>query len=145
MFEDHEFVVIHLDTAEADQYGIVRPKKNSPNYCSELRKLIIDQISEWFKDDIGESVLHAIAIEEIEAWILPIYESKISTTSATPKEKLDRVLGKRGLNSTSNFENFFKLSRNLSKSKEIRRGKYLSYNESLRAFFEEIEEKVLEK
>lgn len=144
LMQNQDFVVIHIDTAEADQYGIKRPNK-SPTYCQDLRSLVVDEINSWLKDDISEQVLYAIAIEEIDAWILTIYEKKDSTSSTSPKEKLGRILGKKGLNSTSDYSNYLKLSKSLSKEKEIKKEKFLDYNCSLNAFFEEIKTKVLPK
>lgn len=142
--DDQDFVVIHIDTAEADQYHIKRPAKSS-TYCQDLRLLVIDEINSWLKDDISEQILYAIAVEEIDAWILTIYDKKDSASSTSPKEKLGRILGKKGLNSTSDYDNYLKLSKPLSKDKEIKREKFLDYNCSLNAFFEEITTKVLPK
>lgn len=142
--EGQDFIVIHLDTAEADQYNINRPVK-SDFYGIILRNLVIDQINIWLKTDISESILYAVAVEEIDAWILPIYEARDSTTSAKPKEKLQNLLGRKKLSSESNYENFLSISKNLSKEKEIGKGKYLTYNLSLKAFFEEVQTKVLPK
>lgn len=144
LMEDQDFVVIHIDTAEADEYGIKRPTK-SPTYCQDLRLLVIDEINSWLKDDISDQILYAIAIEEIDAWILTIYDKKDSTSSTSPKEKLARVLGKKNINSTSDYNNYLKLSKPLSKDKEIKREKFLDYNCSLKAFFEEINIKVIPK
>lgn len=142
--EGQDFIVIHLDTAEADQYNINRPVK-SDLYGIILRNLVIDQINVWLNSDISESILYAVAVEEIDAWILPIYEAKDSTTSAKPKEKLSNLLARKKISSESNYENFLSLSKKLSKEKEINKGGYLKYNVSLKAFFEEIQTKVLPK
>ena len=138
---DHDFVVIHLDTAEASLYGVTPPSKNAPDYSGTLRKLVINQINRWLKDDISSSILYAIAIEEMEAWILPIYEKRDSSRSAKPKEKLTFILAKKQLNSTSSYDNFLTISKTLSK-KRLANG-LLKYNSSLKAFFDEIEVKVL--
>ena len=73
-------IVIHLDTAEAHEYGVTKPTK--PNdlaqlkvYSQQLRLLIIDQIKNWTKGEFEESLWHAIAIEETEAWLLPLFIS----------------------------------------------------------------------
>jgi hypothetical protein len=142
--EGQDFVVIHFDTAEADQYGVNRPAKSS-TYCQDLRSLVIDEINSWLKEDISDQILYAIAIEEIDAWILTIYEKKDSTSSISPKEKLSRILARKGINSTSDYDNYLKLSKPLSKDKEIKKEKLLDYNCSLKAFFEEIKTKVIPK
>lgn len=142
--EDQDFVVIHIDTAEADQYGIIRPVKSS-TYCEDLRSLVVDEINSWLKDDISDQILYAIAIEEIDAWVLTIYDKRDSTSSTSPKEKLSWILGKNSVNSTSSYDNYLKLSKPLSKNKEIKKEKFLDYNCSLNAFFEEIKTKVIPK
>lgn len=144
-FEGQDFVVIHMDTAEADEYGIHRPDKNSELFSMKLRNLVIQQINTWLNEDLSDSILYAVAIEEIEAWILTIYDKSDSTKSAQPKEKLDKICGRKGLNSTSNYKNFLDLSKPLSKQRDINRGKYLTYNLSLKAFYEEVQKKVLPK
>jgi len=144
-FEGQDFIVIHIDTAEAGQYGIARPHKKSENYCEELRSLVIDRINTWLKDDLSASILYAVAIEEIDAWVLTIYDKSDSTTTITPKEKLSRTLGRKGINSSSTYDNFLDITKPFKKRKDITRGRFLSYNYSLRLFVEELETKVLPK
>ena len=143
--EGHDYIVIHLDTAEADQYGIEKPNKGDETYCLELRRRVIDLINGWLKKDMSNELLYAIAIEEIDAWILTIYEKKNSIKAAKPKEKLNSVLGRLKIDSTSNYENYLVISKSLSKEKDIQKGKFLDYNCSLNAFFEEVNAKILSK
>lgn len=144
-FEGQDFIVIHIDTAEAELYGILRPEKKSKTYCEDLRGLVIQQINKWLKQDLSAEILYAVAIEETDAWILTIYDQNDSTSSAKPKEKLSRVLGKKGIDSSSNYDNFLSISKPLSKEKQIKQGDFLSYNCSLNAFFEEVKSKVIPK
>jgi hypothetical protein len=144
-FEGQDFVVIHIDTAEAEHYGILRPAKKSADYCIELRALVVQQIESWLNKGMSNEILFAIAIEEMDAWILTIYDSHDSTSSIKPKEKLDFILGKKGINSTSDYENFLHLSKPLSKERVVKKGKFLEYNCSLKAFFEEVKTKVIPK
>jgi hypothetical protein len=143
--EGQDFIIIHIDTTEADQYGVTRPNKSEPDYNFELRKRVIDEINKWLKKDLSNELLYAISIEEIDAWILTIYDPRDSTKAAQPKEKLSRVLGKLNIDSTSNYENYLSISKPLSKPRDIRKGKFLDYNDSLSAFFEEIHTKILSK
>lgn len=141
--EGQDFIVIHLDTAEADQYGITRPNKNDSTYCLELRERVISQINTWFNEDLSDQILYAIAIEETDAWILTIYEKKDSLKAAKPKERLSTVLGRSRIKSTSNYENYLILSKPFSKFKDIQKGKFLDYNCSLNAFYQEVYEKIV--
>jgi hypothetical protein len=144
-FQDQDFVVIHIDTAEAEDYGISRPTKNLSTYCLELREIVVQQIQTWLGKDMSAEILHAVAIEEIDAWILAIYESRNSVSTAKPKEKLKKVLAKKDIDSSINYDNYLSLSRPFSKTKEITKGKFLTYNCSLNAFYLEVEAKVLPK
>lgn len=143
--EDQSFVAIHIDSAESNHYGVSRPTiPKSDLYCDELRNLIITQINKWLNDDsLHEQLLYAIAIEEIDAWILTIYEAKKTCDSVSPKEKLSRILGKKNIDSTSNYDNYLSLSKPFTKQKEIRKGDFLSFNCSLNAFCNEVEKKIL--
>lgn len=141
--DDQNFVVIHIDTAEIEHLGISRPDKKTTTYCEELRLSVINKINHWLKADLSNNILYAIAIEEIDAWILTIYDTNDSTRSASPKEKLGHILSRKGINTTSNYQNYLQVSKPLSKKKEIQKGNFLSRNCSLKAFVNEIEEKVL--
>lgn len=143
--EGQDFVVIHIDSAESSEYGVERPKEpKSDLFCKNFRNNIINQINNWFNDaTLHEKILYAVAIEEIDAWLLTIYEKKNSCYSANPKERLSRVLSKTGLNSTSNYKNYLKLSDDFSKTRKVKKGNFLSYNCSLNAFYQEVVIKVL--
>ncbi|MGB5980040.1 MAG: hypothetical protein WBG62_21680, partial [Cyclobacteriaceae bacterium] len=80
MLEDSAAIVIHIDSAEASDYGIKRADINnkSADFAIILRDRIRDEINEWLEHNHLDRVLYAISIEEIEAWILPIYEKRNS-------------------------------------------------------------------
>jgi hypothetical protein len=136
--EGQDFVVIHLDSAECADYGVQRAAEKI-----KLRDLIIAQINTWIAKDLTNYILYAIAVEEIDAWLLTIYEKSDSSTSATPKEKLNKILRKKNLNSTKTYENFLTLSKVFSKTRDIMSEKCLAYNHSLAAFYDEVTSKVL--
>lgn len=137
-----DYIVIHLDSAEADQFPVNRPSKTA-EYCSELRARIISKINSWLKEDISGNLLYAIAIEEIEAWILTIYDTGNSASSAKPKEKLSRVLGRLDKNSSSNYANFLQITKPFSQKKQSKKKEYYRRNCSLNAFIVEVQSKVL--
>lgn len=143
--EGQDFVVIHLDTAECHEYGVQRPNKKENEYGKKVIDLVIDQINSLLGAIDKNSFLYAIAVEETDAWILPIYESKDSTTSYKAKEKLSSVLAKKSINSTSDYNNFLILSKPFLNGKAVKKGKFLEYNYSLNAFVEEVQAKVLPK
>jgi len=139
--EEQDFVVIHIDTAECSEYGVTRPVKGD-NYCELLRAAVKDKIDEWLEGNFTEQILHAIAVEETDAWILAIYENVNSEKYSRPKEKLKKVLGKRRINSSTTYDNYLLLSELLSKPRAIKKGEYLLLNCSLRLFYEEVQTKV---
>jgi len=141
--EGQDFVVIHIDTAEAGSYGVNSPNKKSDNYCENIRSLVVGKINDWLVTDLSKSILYAVAVEEIDAWVLTIYEQGDSSKPANPKKQLSRVLAKKDLDSTSNYNNYLILSNPLSKQREITKNNYLSYNCSLKAFHDEVKTKVL--
>lgn len=142
--EGQDFIVVHLDTAEASEYGISSIPEKNDNYADNLRALLVELVDGWLEEeDIIKCTIHAIAVEEIDAWLLAIYEpGKDSTTTADPKKRLGYSLGRKKINTTSNYDNYLKLSKPLSKAKDLKRNRYPEFNASLKAFIEEIEEKV---
>jgi hypothetical protein len=140
--DDSTHVVIHVDTAEASNYGITLPSKKDHNYCETLRELVVEKINEWLENNFPNKILYAIAIEEIDAWVLVIYDKKVTCLVNNPKSRLQYVLNKQDENSTSDYSNYLRLSKPLAKKKEVERGKFLDFNCSLRLFYEEVKSKL---
>lgn len=139
--EGQDFIVIHLDSAEANQYHVTKPSKDA-QYSTNLRNLIVQKIDEWLIGIEPKPILYAIAIEEIEAWILTIYERKDSSVSADPKARLSRTLARLSENYDHNYDGFKKISKPFTKHKNYAKHKYLEYNASLNAFCKEVLEKI---
>lgn len=142
-FEGQDFIVIHIDTAEAELYGIKRPEKKKKDFCLELRNLVVTEIRKWLEIDLDSKILHAVAIEEIDAWIMTIYSSDDSASVVNAKEKLGRILSRQEITTTSNYDNYLLLSKKFSKLKDVVKGGFLKKNCSLNAFCEEVKTKVL--
>lgn len=138
--DGQDFIVIHLDTAEASQYGVSSIPAKNDDYAESLRAFVVEIIDGWLDDQaVIDSTLHAVAVEEIDAWLLTIYDGgKDSSQSTDPKKKLGFILGKDGLNTTSDYNNYLKLSKPFSKPKEVKKFKFTEKNASLAAFVEEI-------
>lgn len=140
-FEDSVFMTIQLDTAEIDihNFEFTRPTKDkNPNYSTELRQNVIDLINTWLENNYENPLLYAIAIEEIEAWYLTIYEKKDSSLSANPKNQLMRILNKKnikidGNNKATSFEQ--KVAKDFRSPKKLK--EYMNYNQSLAEFVKE--------
>src|SRR5690606_12750885 len=125
--EGQDFIVIHLDTAEANQYGVQSIPAKDETYGEKLRGLVVDLIDGWLgEQEIIDATLHAVAIEETDAWLLTIYDAgKNSINSADPKKKLGFILSKAGAHTTSDYDNYLKLSKTFSKAKEVKKYRYL--------------------
>ncbi|MFT5913613.1 MAG: hypothetical protein ACJAWV_002676 [Flammeovirgaceae bacterium] len=143
-FADQEKIVIHLDTAEAHEFGVVKPTKPSgipelKEYSLQLRNLVIEKVREWTDGEFEGDLLHAIAVEETEAWLLPLFkEYKESAKSANPKEKMKREAGQPF---SFEYNSFLKLSKDLSKPKTLE--KACKGNQSLKLFVEECKVMVI--
>ena len=117
-FEDKNQLIIQLDTAEIEEYEIIRPNKTEANYCSALRDNVIQKITiDWLQEKYSEQLIFAISIEELEAWLLTLYENKDSINSINPKKKLKKLLHKNNLNSKEGYDNYASLSRAFKKKK----------------------------
>ncbi|MFK7949256.1 MAG: hypothetical protein AB8G11_16815 [Saprospiraceae bacterium] len=144
--EDSAFMVIQLDTAEIDNHNFdfSRPNKdNNPNYSIELRNQVIELINGWLENNYENQLLYAIAIEEIEAWCLTIYNKKDTSLSANPKNQLQRILNKRnikidGNNIASSFEK--KVTKDFKNPKKLKQ--FTAYNQSLADFVNETIDKI---
>ncbi len=92
--ENNKTIIIQLDTAETDKYNVNRPAvpKKNETYYTDVRKNVIQKIGEWSDNSHTDELLYAIAIEEVDAWVLAIYENKDTCNHANPKETLRHVL-----------------------------------------------------
>ena len=144
--QEERSIIVQIDTAECDQYGVKRPNKKDDNYCSRLRQAVMNQINTWLDNQFTDQLRYAICIEETEAWILPIYESKDSSTSTDPKRKLERILkrkretdktfAKKEAKQISTFEQMDFYSLPLRKKKGLTNA--CKYNQSLNDFVSSI-------
>jgi hypothetical protein len=141
----NDLLVIHLDTAEADQYGVERPeKKNHPEYCRQLRERVTGQIRSWLENgaEVPEhQIAYAVAIEEIEAWMLCLFGYSNTHGSANPKEKLKSAASKKNLKFREDFAGYHELSRGFRKKKDL--DAVRNQNPSLDAFAAELERLIL--
>lgn len=147
--DEERYIIIHIDTAEAEEtnYEIERPaKRNNPSYSRELRNRVIDRINEWLGNQFGNEIFYAIAIEEIEAWVLTIYTDKQGDTCRynDPKTELNRVLNRRlskkerkVLSLGNELIKFDKLSKAFRKARKLSR--FMILNDSLKLFCKSLE------
>ncbi len=155
LFYDCKNVVVQMDTAEIEQqdFDFIRPKKeNNKNYCTELRNTAINLINSWLEGNYQDNTLFAIAIEEIEAWCLTMFEKRDTTLIVNSKNALQQHLNRNNLtykkfklhptkNKREYFEAFSK-ERKLDKKKYLLQ--YLEYNQSMKDFVQSLENKFKE-
>ena len=136
--EGNKYVAIHMDSAEAQDYDVKIPPRDE-NFCLTLRTSIKAKMRQWIGEEFNEEILYAIAVEEIDAWLLTIHRpKKDSSLSPNPKKALGRILSKKGENSTSNFPNYFRLSEDFARPRRLKELKCFDYNCSLMLFANEI-------
>lgn len=136
-------LVIHFDTAESAQYPITAPLKDA-DYCGHVRTLMIDKITEWIGEDLGNRIVHAIAIEETEAWLLALNGVNNTWKSADAKSKFEFKLGLKKGRLEPDFKSYDNYSKGLRISKaQMTSAGILSKNQSLNDFCEEVITKVL--
>jgi len=142
-------VVIHIDTAERGEanYNVTEPARTRDTdyttYSEQLRENVKSKIQSLIPERYHEKITYAIAIEETEAWLIPMFEnSKTDTaTKAKPKETLrhiintDKKLRTKYFNTDKKRPDAHKLGKELSKNLKLCR----SRNKSLDIFCLEVE------
>jgi hypothetical protein len=81
-FATTEFVVIQIDSDCSAAYGVPHqhPTEGRPRTPEELSLAITAKMIEWIGEDYAEvkdRVIFAVAVHEIECWLLPIYFENI--------------------------------------------------------------------
>jgi len=149
--EQESFIVLHLDTAERhrEDFNVLHPVKkaasDSKEYCYLLRNNIIDKMNGWHANSYQGKIAYAIAIEEMDAWVLTIYQNGNADTSAhqRPKEKLNTELNRvlrenqKSILKAKTFEKYDWLSSDFRKKRKF--SVCMTKNESLKLFCESLE------
>jgi hypothetical protein len=149
--DETKVLVIHVDTAECQDYGIDRPAKtdNLIAYSISLRNLVIAEISNWL-GSVDYMVSYAIAIEEIEAWTIALLNNGLRKDSSSindPKNqfelKLNTYISAKSYNhyrslksNKGTFEASVFISGRLTRKKELMAAENSNY--SLHLFCEEL-------
>ncbi len=140
--EGHDWIVVHIDSLQCDEYEITRPNRNSQTYSIDLRELIIDKINEWLNNNFTHNMIYAISIEEIESWVLTIYTQRNTTSFLDPKSRLKTALSKKGENTSEIQKKYSQFSTDFSKKRNHQKHQYRYRNESLDLFCSELENKI---
>ena len=149
--DDQRFIVIHIDTAERLETGfdVTEPKKEDvEGYVQDIRGAVVLKLKEWLGENIEERIAFAIAVEEVEAWVIAIFDDRILETGflPRPKEKLISILNRpnlitdrdrKRLFQMNEFDKFLELSRHFRKVKHLQ--DCAERNESLKVFCNDLE------
>lgn len=99
--EGEAIIVVHVDTAERGMagYDINDPQRTKgvvyAEYAELLRANVIRKIEDFIAEPYRGRVAYAIAVEETDAWLIPLFENRKGDTSshAQAKEKLSALIG----------------------------------------------------
>ena len=147
--EGDAIVIVHVDTAERgyEGYDVHEPVRTGrvdyAEYSESLRENVKHKIELLIAEPYRDRISYAIAIEETEAWLIPLFENRRadSASHTHPKETLQALIGadkkrkKAYVDTSRDSLDYVKLGRDLSKSLSECRSK----NKSLDLFCLEIE------
>ncbi|MFK7982141.1 MAG: hypothetical protein AB8G86_19330 [Saprospiraceae bacterium] len=146
-FGEDRAIIIQIDTAECEDvgYDVVKPNKKEATYCDDLRAEVIAKIQSWInKPEIADQLFFAVCIEETEAWVHALYESKNTANFPDPKRAFDKYRSKKSqtdkkfqkseqkLVNKNTFEKFNFYSKDFQKRKKLNAS--LKNNKSLADF-----------
>ena len=148
--EGEAIVIVHLDTAEREEkgYDVHEPVRTGQmdyaEYSTMLRENVRRKIGALVAEPFRDRIAYAIAIEETDAWLIPLFENRRgdSASHAHPKETLQALIGadkkriKAYRDTSRGALDYVKLGKELSKSLADCRRK----NKSLDLFCLEIEQ-----
>jgi hypothetical protein len=154
--DEARLVVIQIDTAECHMPGfdVTRPDRKSDNYVVECYEAVASTLSSWTPQEHAQRLVLAVAVEETDAWLIPLYDSELvsrrrdSGTIINSKEHLFRVLRRTNaltasqlseiLRESRKLQQYHRLSAPLRKPRELR--KVRKHNASLDRFIRSLNE-----
>lgn len=153
--EGKALLIVHVDTAERGMKGYDVPEPQRAGitdyavYSEQVRVQVIQKFQTMLPEKYHQRVAYAIAIEETDAWLIPLFEnsSKDSASHAKAKETLSKLISKdkkrqKDYTDTSKKSlNYKKLGRLIAQNLSVCRTK----NKSLDFFCIDIEQKLLGK
>lgn len=97
-------MIIQIDTAERGEvnYHVPRPVRTGNMewtvYAAELRQTVKDRLEKSIPEPYRNKMLYAIAVEETDAWLIPLFSKPNADTSsyANPKERLQSIINTLG-------------------------------------------------
>jgi hypothetical protein len=129
--ENAHFAVIQIDTAGRHLvgYDIYEPMKtDTPQYSQSLRENVVQKMNGWLDNHYTDKLAFAITIEEMESWLLTIYDETTSETAKynKPKERFwEQVFPKFSLKDKNRLKNLAAFQQYLDLTKVFRNKKSL--------------------
>lgn len=102
MLQEEALLIVQIDTAERTEQGYdipfpLREKNMDWSIYSELVcEYVRERISLLIPEEYRKKVVLAIAVEETDAWLIPLFDNLCDETAryANPKEKLRDLIGR---------------------------------------------------
>lgn len=147
--EGDAMLIVHVDTAERGLVGfdVNEPQRTKgvdyATYAEHLRQNVIAKINTLVAEAYRDRIAYAIAVEETDAWLIPLFENKAgdSASHARAKETLAKLISadkkrvKSFVDSEHKSLDYVKLGADLAKELTICRKR----NKSLDLFCLDIE------
>ena len=148
-FAYYDFIVIQIDTdfmsgdSVGEKYRIDLKNLNEKETVEAFQAKIVELIGEEFYGEYSERIIFAIAINEIECWLLPVYFSdKKAAKNVNCIDTLNTVLPqKEGFYIDAKDDVYYrKLAKNFRKKKDIE--KYAKRQESFSLFLDNLQSAI---
>jgi len=149
VFTQNDFIVIQIDTdfmsgdSVGEKYRIDLKDLTGKETVNAFRVKIVELIGEEFYGEYSNRIIFAIAINEIECWLLPVYFSdKKAAKNVNCIDTLNTVLlQKEGFYIDAKDDVYYrKLAKNFRKKKDIQ--KYAKRQESFQLFIDNLQSTI---
>lgn len=142
----HDFIVIQIDTdfmsgdSVGEAYRIDLKNLNVEETVEAFQEKIVELIGEDFYEEYSDRIIFAIAVNEIECWLIPVYFSgEKAKKNVNCIDTLNQVLlQKEGFYIDAKDDIYYrKLAKNFRKKKDIE--KYAKQQESFSLFLDNLQ------
>lgn len=147
--EGEAILIVHVDTAERGQegYDVNEPQRTKgvdySAYTEQLRHNVVEKVKALIAEPYCEMIVYAIAVEETDAWLIPLFGNKTGDTASHVRAKetlsklisLDKKRAKAYVDTERKSLNYVKLGSELAKELKNCRKR----NKSLDLFCVELE------
>jgi hypothetical protein len=154
-FQSCDYVVIHLDSDVflsgelPEKYRLsINPKESVENIIDRIADKLKIAIGIPFYENQQNKIIFAIAVHEVECWLLPIYYSNDKSKSkkiASCLSTLNEALSKKEsfYIDKKKPEYYQKMAKHIVKMKQSDFKKYIQANPSLQVFVAELSQKTI--